>query len=510
MNVARQDANGHSSMCSREEWLAKNNPKPRDDGLTASDAERWVVGSMLVDPACVPRLLSIVQARDFSDAELREAFAVIVRRHRAGDPIDVALVLEDLKASPKVSNARTLLVSIAEDIHTAAHGERYAQIVAGASLKRRILDVALAAADGTRNGHDGEEVLSELHSFCEDELRGRTGGVSQRVAIGDLVRDYPSLRPPVVDGLFREGETVNIIAPPKARKSWLVYALALRIVTGGYVFERFSATAGRVLLIDNELHPETIADRIPKVAAAMGLEARDYERGLDVIKLRGNLRSLEQLQTGLSDVVPGDYSAIVLDAKYRFSDPTKSENDNAAEAQVYNLIDQLAADTGAAVILVHHTAKGSQADKAVTDVGAGAGAQSRAADCHVILRPHEEDDCVVLDAALRSFPPIEPLALRWAFPAWIPADELDPSRLERTRTRRQVDQERRDADGRQQVAKALQDEPEGLSKSRLEDATGISRERLKRLLHQLSEDGEVIRETTRIKGNTCDVYRLAG
>lgn len=48
----------------------------------------------------------------------------------------------------------------------------------------------------------------------------------------------------------------------------------------------------------------------------------------------------------------------------------------------------------------------------LTDVGAGAGSQSRATDAHVVLRPHEEDGVAVLDAAVRSWPPIEPMCMR--------------------------------------------------------------------------------------------------
>jgi hypothetical protein len=62
-------------------------------------------------------------------------------------------------------------------------------------------------------------------------------------------------------------------------------------------------------------------------------------------------------------------------------------------------------------------------------VGSGAGAQARAVDCHAILRPHAEKDVHVLEAALRSFPPLEPVCLRWEFPIWKPAEGLDPTRL---------------------------------------------------------------------------------
>jgi hypothetical protein len=80
-------------------------------------------------------------------------------------------------------------------------------------------------------------------------------------------------------------------------------------------------------------------------------------------------------------------------------------------------------------VLIHHTSKGNQSGKAITDVGAGAGSQSRATDTHLVLRPHKEDDVVVLEAAVRSWPPVMPRCLRWAFPVWTPADDLDPTLL---------------------------------------------------------------------------------
>jgi hypothetical protein len=71
----------------------------------------------------------------------------------------------------------------------------------------------------------------------------------------------------------------------------------------------------------------------------------------------------------------------------------------------------------------------------VTDVGAGAGAQSRATDTHLILRPHEADGVVILDAVARSWPPVAPRCLRWDYPLWRPAPDLDPTSL-RTSARR--------------------------------------------------------------------------
>jgi len=53
------------------------------------------------------------------------------------------------------------------------------------------------------------------------------------LSIGMLIAQNPALSPPVIQGLLRIGETANIIAAPKAGKSWLANALALATATGG-------------------------------------------------------------------------------------------------------------------------------------------------------------------------------------------------------------------------------------------------------------------------------------
>ncbi|MFN0132234.1 MAG: hypothetical protein ACKVW3_06845, partial [Phycisphaerales bacterium] len=89
----------------------------------------------------------------------------------------------------------------------------------------------------------------------------------------------------------------------------------------------------------------------------------------------------------------------------------------------------LAERLGAAVVVIHHATKGSQANKAVTDMGAGGGAQSRAADAHLILRQHKVEGAVVVEAVVRSWPPMPPFVIKWNDPGWVLAPDLDPADL---------------------------------------------------------------------------------
>ena len=256
------------------------------------------------------------------------------------------------------------------------------------------------------------------------------------VTCGDLLRRYPERRPAVIEGLLRVGETMNIIASPKVGKSWLALGLAFAVATGRLWLNTFATIKGDVLLIDNELHPETSAHRLRTLAQALKWHLADITDAVHIVNLRGRLQDLHGLGAGLLKIERGRYELAVIDAFYRTMPAGTDENSNATMAELYNALDHIAEATGAAFALIHHASKGDQSAKNVTDVGAGAGSQSRAADTHVILRPHEEDNAVVLDAAVRSWPPVDPLCLRWQFPTWTPAPELDPTALRKPASRR--------------------------------------------------------------------------
>lgn len=302
-----------------------------------------------------------------------------------------------------------------------------------------------------------EECIPAEHQPLLDQLRETWEVVEPPVgnlnlalptkSVRQLLNEHPDLRRPVIHGLLREGETMNVIASPKIGKSWLVTDLALAVATGRKWLDWFDTEPGHVLIVDNELHCETTANRIPKVMKARGIPLDAVAERVFVENVRGGLKDIFGLSSYFDTLTPGRFKLIVLDAFYRFMPKDTDENDNGTMSQVYNHLDSYAAKLGCSFVQVHHSTKGNQSSKSVTDVGAGAGSQSRATDTHLVLRPHEEPDCVVLDAAVRSWPPIEPRVLRWTFPVWTPDDSLDPASLrpERPRRRAKADAEAKGA-----------------------------------------------------------------
>ena len=220
----------------------------------------------------------------------------------------------------------------------------------------------------------------------------------------------------VVEGLLRRGETANIIASTKVGKSWLGLQLLLAVSTGGD-WLGLRCAKGPCLLIDNELHDWNIQNRLHSSAVAAGITTPGDS--LQYVRLRGDWLSLPDLTSRLvQDWQPGQLQLIVMDAKYRFFGGDLDENSNAAQTQFHNELDRLATALDCAIVVVHHSTKGSQAEKSVTDMGRGGGAQAGAVDTHIVIRPHQLPELAVLEAAVRSFRPLQPQTIRFDFPLW--------------------------------------------------------------------------------------------
>lgn len=294
-------------------------------------------------------------------------------------------------------------------------GELVKRLRDAESMSQRGKALAEPAKPGT--------LVQALLDSPTDEFTPRFKNVQQ------MIEDYPQLRPPVVHGLLRQGETMNVIAAPKTGKSWLVIDMAMAIATGRKWLGCYQTQKGNVLILDNELHGETSANRVPAVAQSRHIDLCEIAQSLYIENMRGRLIDTFQLENYFNYIQPRQFKLIIMDAFYRFMPSDTDENDNGRMAHIYNQIDRYASRLECAFVLIHHTSKGNQSGKSVTDVGAGAGAQSRAADSHLVLRQHQEDNVIVLDAAVRSWAPVAPQCLSWEFPVWNPAPSLNPADL---------------------------------------------------------------------------------
>jgi hypothetical protein len=365
-------------------------------------------------------------------------------------------------------------------------GRHLIELMIGGSVKAAVPCRAEDPADVARACDkikgDVPTVPDDLASRIREACRPK--GV-EPVPIEELIRQFPKLRDPVIHGILRRGETCNIIAASKTGKSFLAGVLAWSVATGRHWLGH-EVTKCRVLIVDNELHPETLANRLDRIAFAMQIENSERD-GLDVINLRG--LGLDVDGVGSELIIPeNEYGLVIIDALYRWLPEGCSENDNAQMMRIYNQIDELAKRWGAAVVIIHHSSKGDQSEKALTDVGAGAGSIARAADTHLAIRPHEQPGFHVLEAVTRSFPSPEPVSIRFTYPTWH-AETIKAQIKTRNQANGEAKQQERKK-GKESVYEAIPMDGE-VSQSAVRNKTGFRQEKVISLIAELVKEKKV-------------------
>ncbi len=132
-----------------------------------------------------------------------------------------------------------------------------------------------------------------------------------------------------------------------------------------------------------------------------------------------------------------DYGLIILDPVYKLLGE-RDENSNGDIANLMNELDVLAGDTGAALVIAHHFAKGDASGKEPMDRMSGAGAWARDPDSLVVLTPHEEKEAFTVSTVLRHMEPLPDYVVEWKYPLMRVAPDLNPKTLRSRGTRRKA------------------------------------------------------------------------
>lgn len=146
------------------------------------DAEKSVLGSILLLPQVCDEVALILRPEDFYDDANRQIFAQLLAMHDASRQIDPMLLVAALKQSGtyEAIGGAAYLAEVAEAVPTAAHAEYYADIVKRKSTLRSLI---LASTDILREAYDPTCESQAVLSAAEEKVfaildKGTTGGVA--------------------------------------------------------------------------------------------------------------------------------------------------------------------------------------------------------------------------------------------------------------------------------------------------------------------------------------------
>ena len=139
----------------------------------SSDAEKSVLGALLLDKDAIIAIAEFLKADDFYDDRHMDIFEACLSLYEERVPIDVLTVSESLKKRKvlKKVGGVTYLVELANQVPTAAHVEHYGKIVKDAATKRSLLKAASKLIDLS---FDDSLPATEVLDKAESEVFGLT------------------------------------------------------------------------------------------------------------------------------------------------------------------------------------------------------------------------------------------------------------------------------------------------------------------------------------------------
>lgn len=241
------------------------------------DAERAVLGSILIDPDRYTDVAPLLSPSDFSDPRHQVIFTAIETHEGKGT--DLLVVREALQRSGKLSDAGglTYLSSLVDQIPDIGNVRRYAGIVREMSIRRKVtveghrLQLAAAAT-----GEGIDELCAEASAFFAE--LGRSAEPSRLRTIGQMVRlgvkrlehraqsgNYITgieFGIPPVDAVtlgVQEGVLSILGARPKSGKTAICIGLGIRTAEHGK----------RTLFIQLDMNETMVGDRALATAAGV-------------------------------------------------------------------------------------------------------------------------------------------------------------------------------------------------------------------------------------------------
>ncbi len=270
----------------------ENDAHPNDGRVPPQDieAEKSLLGALLLSDQSFPDILSVVQAEDFYDPRHVDIFRGMSSLYAHHKPIDLMTLTSELKAQKTLKSigGSPYLAELTNFVPTASHAGAYAEIVAQASLRRRLIAVGTDIASAV---YDNNSKIAELVGEAEQKLFAVSNKTvkTDYSALGDLLIDaYDRIEElhknkGALRGLktgfrdldsktagFQKGDLIIIGARPAMGKTTFAQNLAYNVAT------RNGENRG-VLFFSMEMGKNEIVDRL--ISDIAGVDAWKIRTG---------------------------------------------------------------------------------------------------------------------------------------------------------------------------------------------------------------------------------------
>lgn len=324
------------------------------------EAERSILGAILLDNAALEAALKALRAEDFFLAQHKVIFRAMLELQKAGRPVDTVTLVEGLGARQQLEAAggAAYLSQLADGLPRVTNVPHYAEIVAGKSLLRQtIYDAHDVQTKAFEPGADLAALQKQLAAASSRRSMSSGAGNGNHFdysLIEFLRTEFPAPEH-LIEGLVPRAGSVMIVAMPHHLKSWFTLGMALGSTKAGMLMGQVDVPkAVRTYLVSVEDFPGQLQWRMKQLLTTkMYAEAdpalcRVLPRppgGIDVMDEACFQRLLRRIEEFKADHVIFDVMRRV------FRGDINSPKESAALCEQFDRLRDL---TGAALTVVHH------------------------------------------------------------------------------------------------------------------------------------------------------------
>ena len=215
------------------------------------EAEKSLLGALLLSDAAFPNVLEQLKAPDFYDPRHADIYKGMISLYEHHRPIDLMTLTSELKNQKTLKNigGAPHLTELTNFVPTASHVDAYADLVAQAALRRRLIkagtDIATDAYDSTKTVGDLvgkaekslfevsdktiksdynklEDLLDEAYERIEELHRNKGALRGLKTGFRDLDKKTAG---------FQKGDLIIIGARPAMGKTTFAQNLAYNVAT---------------------------------------------------------------------------------------------------------------------------------------------------------------------------------------------------------------------------------------------------------------------------------------
>ena len=130
------------------------------------DAEKSVLGSVLLDKEALYEVLEILKPEDFYNEMHREIYSAVIELYRKSRPVDILTVSEELKKrkSLEMVGGRAYIALLSTAVPSTSNAGEYAKIIAEKAVLRKLIGTASDIID---KGYQEKMSSSEVLDFAE-------------------------------------------------------------------------------------------------------------------------------------------------------------------------------------------------------------------------------------------------------------------------------------------------------------------------------------------------------